>query len=35
MQQKSPLRFEISWPQPLDGHVFLIVSSANGEPRNQ
>ncbi len=33
-QPKSPLRFEISWPQPKDGRVVLIVSTATGEPRN-
>ncbi len=35
-QPKSPLRFEISWEKPMDGHVVLIVSSnPQGEPRNQ
>ncbi len=33
-QPRSPLRFEISWPQAKDGHVILIISTANGEPRN-
>jgi hypothetical protein len=33
-QTKSPLRFEVSWPKPMDGHVVLIVSTGNGEPRN-
>src|SRR5215472_8109537 len=33
-QPKSPLRFEISWPKPRDGHIVLIISTANGEPRN-
>ena len=33
---KSPLRFEISWDRPLDGHVVLVVSTnAQGEPRFQ
>jgi hypothetical protein len=35
-QPKSPLRFEISWPKPMDGHVVLIVSTNNSqEPRFQ
>ncbi|HLK66723.1 MAG TPA: alpha/beta hydrolase-fold protein [Bryobacteraceae bacterium] len=35
-QSRSPLRFEISWEKPLDGHVVLIISSnPQGEPRNQ
>ena len=33
-QPKTPLRFEISWPTPMDGHVVLIVSTAGGDPRN-
>jgi len=33
-QTRSPLKFEISWPEPTDGHVVLIVSTAAGEPRN-
>ena len=24
-QAKSPLKFEISWDKPMDGHVVLIV----------
>jgi len=33
---KSPLRFEVSWARPMDGHMVLIVSSnAQGEPRFQ
>jgi hypothetical protein len=33
-QPKSPARFEISWPKPLDGRVLLIVSTrATPEPR--
>ena len=35
-QSKSPLRFEISWEKPMDGHVVLVLSSnPQGEPRNQ
>src|ERR1022692_3040441 len=35
-QPRSPLRFEISWEKPMDGHVVLILSSnPQGEPRNQ
>src|SRR3954465_15749180 len=35
-QPKSPLHFEISWEKPMDGHVVLIISSAQqGEPRQQ
>jgi hypothetical protein len=35
-QPKSPLRFEVSWEKPMDGHVVLIVSSrSQGEPRSQ
>jgi hypothetical protein len=34
-QPKSPARFEISWSQPLDGRVLLIVSTtATPEPRH-
>jgi hypothetical protein len=32
-QTKAALRFEISWPKPTDGHVVLVISSGNGEPR--
>src|ERR1017187_3520104 len=35
-QSKSPLRFEIAWEKPMDGHVVLVLSSnPQGEPRNQ
>jgi len=35
-QPKSPLRFEISWDKPMDGHVVLILSTnPEGEPRSQ
>jgi hypothetical protein len=35
-QPKSPLRFEIAWDKPMDGHVVLVLSSnPQGEPRNQ
>ena len=35
-QPKVPLKFEISWPKPMDGRVVLILSTnASGEPRNQ
>jgi hypothetical protein len=33
-QPKAALRFEVSWPKAMDGHVVLIISTANGEPRN-
>ena len=34
-QTKSPARFEVSWSQPLDGHVVLIVgTSETPEPRS-
>jgi S-formylglutathione hydrolase FrmB len=33
---KSPLRFEISWDKPMDGHVVLVVSTTSApEPRFQ
>ncbi|HEY2012177.1 MAG TPA: alpha/beta hydrolase-fold protein [Bryobacteraceae bacterium] len=35
-QTRSPLKFEVSWSKPMNGHVVLIVSSATeGEPRFQ
>jgi hypothetical protein len=35
-QAKSPLKFEISWPKPMDGHVVLVISDNNRqEPRQQ
>ncbi len=36
MQAKSPLKFEISWSKPLDGHVVLVIADNNRqEPRQQ
>ena len=33
---KSPLKFEISWAKPMDGHVVLVLADNNrGEPRQQ
>jgi enterochelin esterase-like enzyme len=32
---KSPLRFEISWARPMDGHVVLVISNNPREPRRQ
>jgi Putative esterase len=35
-QAKSPLKFEISWDKPMDGHVVLVISDNNRqEPRQQ
>jgi hypothetical protein len=35
-QAKSPLRFEVSWGKPMDGHVALILATRNPpEPRFQ
>ena len=28
-QTKSPLKFEIIWAKPMDGHVVLIISDNN------
>jgi hypothetical protein len=36
VQAKSPLKFEISWDKPMDGHVVLVIADNNGpEPRQQ
>jgi hypothetical protein len=36
MHAKSPLRFEISWANPMDGRVVLVISTDNAaEPRMQ
>jgi hypothetical protein len=33
---KSPLKFEISWDKPMDGHVVLVIADNNRqEPRQQ
>ncbi|MEI9974690.1 MAG: hypothetical protein WDO73_23160 [Ignavibacteriota bacterium] len=35
-QGKSPLKFEISWDKPMDGHVVLVIADNNRqEPRQQ
>src|SRR5271154_6054755 len=35
-QVKSPLKFEISWAKPMDGHVVLVIPDNNRqEPRQQ
>jgi hypothetical protein len=35
-QAKSPLKFEISWDKPMDGHVVLVIANDNRqEPRQQ
>ena len=35
-QQAAPLRFEISWSKPTDGHVVLVLAKSNRrEPRFQ
>ena len=36
LQAKSPLKFEISWDKPMDGHVILVIADNNRqEPRLQ
>ena len=35
-QVKSPIKFEISWAKPMDGHVVLVIANNNRqEPRQQ
>jgi hypothetical protein len=35
-QVKSPIKFEISWAKPMDGHVVLVIADSNRqEPRQQ
>src|ERR1700753_1072878 len=36
LQAKSPLKFDISWDKPMDGHVVLVIADNNRqEPRLQ
>jgi hypothetical protein len=36
MLAKSPLKFEIRWDKPMDGHVVLVIADNNRqEPRQQ
>jgi hypothetical protein len=36
LQAQSPLKFEISWDKPMDGHVVLVIADNNRqEPRLQ